>query len=204
MSAEEAAPDAAPGALRGIEELVNTFSADTGTESLTDPATLAAWLAGRGLLPEDGAAAVDDEALRRTRVVREGLRALLADNNAPRTTGDTDGPAGDAAESDAAPPGPAATAELAAIARELPLILDPFADPPALVPHADGTVDAVLAGLLRDVAEAVASGAWPRMKACRECAWAYYDNSRNRSRSWCSMAVCGNRAKARAFRKRSK
>jgi CGNR zinc finger/Putative stress-induced transcription regulator len=44
-----------------------------------------------------------------------------------------------------------------------------------------------------------------RVKICPadDCRWAFYDNSRNRSRQWCSMKVCGNRAKARAHRQRS-
>jgi hypothetical protein len=32
--------------------------------------------------------------------------------------------------------------------------------------------------------------------------WAFYDHARNRSRTWCSMDACGNRAKARAYRAR--
>lgn len=31
------------------------------------------------------------------------------------------------------------------------------------------------------------------------CGWLFFDTSRNRSRRWCSMADCGNRAKARRF-----
>lgn len=44
-----------------------------------------------------------------------------------------------------------------------------------------------------------------RVKICPadDCRWAFYDTSRNRSRHWCSMQVCGNRAKARAHRERS-
>jgi hypothetical protein len=43
-----------------------------------------------------------------------------------------------------------------------------------------------------------------RVKICPadDCRWAFYDASRNRSRQWCSMEVCGNRAKARAHRLR--
>ena len=43
-----------------------------------------------------------------------------------------------------------------------------------------------------------------RVKICPadNCRWAFYDTSRNRSRQWCSMEVCGNRAKARAHRER--
>lgn len=36
-----------------------------------------------------------------------------------------------------------------------------------------------------------------RLKICPNCEWLFVDKSRNRSRSWCDMAVCGNRAKAR-------
>ncbi|MFT4181395.1 MAG: CGNR zinc finger domain-containing protein [Rhizobium sp.] len=35
-----------------------------------------------------------------------------------------------------------------------------------------------------------------RMKICRNCGWLFIDRSKNRSRAWCDMAVCGNRAKA--------
>ena len=43
-----------------------------------------------------------------------------------------------------------------------------------------------------------------RVKICPadDCRWAFYDTSRNHSRQWCSMEVCGNRAKARAHRER--
>ena len=43
-----------------------------------------------------------------------------------------------------------------------------------------------------------------RLSACRDenCRVAFYDKSRNRSRAWCSMEVCGNREKARSFRQR--
>ena len=43
-----------------------------------------------------------------------------------------------------------------------------------------------------------------RIKICPadDCRWAFYDTSKNRSRQWCSMEVCGNRAKARAHRVR--
>lgn len=46
---------------------------------------------------------------------------------------------------------------------------------------------------------------WDRVKICpaEDCRWAFYDQSRNRSRTWCSMRVCGNREKARSWRRRS-
>ncbi|NLS03071.1 hypothetical protein HGP14_06750 [Rhizobium sp. P32RR-XVIII] len=42
-----------------------------------------------------------------------------------------------------------------------------------------------------------------RMKICRNCGWLFIDRSKNKSRAWCDMAVCGNRAKAnRHYRKK--
>ena len=49
---------------------------------------------------------------------------------------------------------------------------------------------------------AMLDGSWPRLKVCRKCEWSFYDNSKNRSGSWCSMQLCGNRLKTRAYRKR--
>jgi predicted RNA-binding Zn ribbon-like protein len=45
-------------------------------------------------------------------------------------------------------------------------------------------------------------GQFARVKLCgdKDCKWAFYDNSRNGSRTWCSMGRCGNRQKARTFR----
>jgi predicted RNA-binding Zn ribbon-like protein len=47
-------------------------------------------------------------------------------------------------------------------------------------------------------------GTWERLKACRNCYWSFYDYSPNRSATWCSMQICGNRQKTRAYRRRHK
>ena len=49
---------------------------------------------------------------------------------------------------------------------------------------------------------AMLDGTWPRLKVCRNCSWSFYDYSKNRSASWCSMQLCGNRLKTRAYRRR--
>lgn len=43
-----------------------------------------------------------------------------------------------------------------------------------------------------------------RIKQCEgdHCGWLFFDTTKNRLRRWCEMAVCGNRAKVRAFRAR--
>ena len=72
-----------------------------------------------------------------------------------------------------------------------------------IVPDAAG-IDGVLGALLAIVATAVHDGTWPRLKACADptCRWAFYDSSRSHRRTWCSMEVCGNRNKVRAYRRR--
>jgi predicted RNA-binding Zn ribbon-like protein len=43
-----------------------------------------------------------------------------------------------------------------------------------------------------------------RMKICGNCGWLFIDRSKNKSRAWCDMAVCGNRAKANRHYHRKK
>jgi len=59
-----------------------------------------------------------------------------------------------------------------------------------------------LDGVVAIVLGAMLDGTWVRLKACRNCHWSFYDYSPNRSATWCSMQLCGNRAKTRAYRKR--
>lgn len=69
-------------------------------------------------------------------------------------------------------------------------------------------LEAMLAAVARDAAELLVSGDLERVKQCggEDCAWLFVDESRNRSRRWCDMADCGNRAKQRRHyrRKRSR
>jgi hypothetical protein len=74
---------------------------------------------------------------------------------------------------------------------------------------ADGAVQLSASSPVGLVAAAAAKvaieGRLERVKICPadDCLWAFYDTSRNRSRQWCSMEVCGNRAKARSHRERT-
>jgi predicted RNA-binding Zn ribbon-like protein len=71
----------------------------------------------------------------------------------------------------------------------------------ALVPARSG-VDAVVARLVLTAVDAAAAGALGRLKSCQHCRWVFHDTSKNRSGRWCSMAACGGRDKARAYRRR--
>jgi predicted RNA-binding Zn ribbon-like protein len=136
---------------------------------------IADWLEGEGVRPTGGA-------IRRAQEVREALRELLYANNRQPGTRD-----------------PYAVLEQAADAALLGLDLRA----PALVPRAAG-VDGALGRVLGVVYSAIQDGTFARLKACRnhDCRWAFYDYSRNRSASWCSMQLCGNRTKTRAYRQR--
>ncbi|WP_027932821.1 CGNR zinc finger domain-containing protein [Amycolatopsis thermoflava] len=80
----------------------------------------------------------------------------------------------------------------------VPVTIELSSGGPALVTH--DAVGAVMAAAAR----LAVLGQWARVKICPadDCRWAFYDESRNRSRTWCSMQVCGNREKARSWRQR--
>ena len=59
-----------------------------------------------------------------------------------------------------------------------------------------------LDGVVAVALDAMLDGSWSRLKACRNCRWCFYDYSPNRSATWCSMQLCGNRKKTRAYRHR--
>jgi predicted RNA-binding Zn ribbon-like protein len=146
---------------------------DGGRDDLAD------WLSEHGL-----AASARERAW--AAEVREALRSLLLSNNGIevdlRAAGET----------------------LDQAARRARLAVRFDSGAPRIAPEGGGRVSRVVGELLAIVAGAAADGTWRRLKACRadDCRWAFYDHARNHSRTWCSMAVCGNRAKARAYRQR--
>jgi predicted RNA-binding Zn ribbon-like protein len=172
----------APGRLHIVEDLINTLDLEAGVDELLTPADAAGWLRERHLLGSDDE--LDDDGLRAVVEVREALRDLTRFNGGA--------------------PLPAPT--LAALQRHSetsPVAVRIADDGSHLVPAVGGARGAI-AALLGIVHDATVDGSWRRLKCCRDdsCRWAFYDHSRNRSSTWCSMAVCGNRAKARTFRRR--
>jgi predicted RNA-binding Zn ribbon-like protein len=172
----------APGDLALLERFVNTANLEEGTDDLADPAGLNAWLGESGLA--HAGTAFGEDARERIVAFRETLRALLLANQGGA-------------------PDPEAIAALDGAAR---LVIAFDADGTARLVPAEGGVDGVIAALLGIVARSQTDGTWPRMKACpaENCGWAFYDHSRNHSRTWCTMSVCGNRAKARSYRARQR
>lgn len=177
----------APGDLRLVQSFVNTsWDLDhDAEEQLRSPLELARWLAQHGLLePEARLTAAD---LRRALDFRQGLRALLFVNNG-------------------ATPDREAIDRLNRALGRTALTVRFDGDAMPELSSTGGDLDGALGALAGIIAIARTDGSWARLKACRgvHCGWAFYDNSRNRSGSWCSMALCGSRTKAREYRRRKR
>ncbi len=71
--------------------------------------------------------------------------------------------------------------------------------------HSDDPVR-LLRPILYSAGELLTSGDLRRVRECDSptCTWLFIDRSRNRSRRWCDMQTCGNRAKARRHYRRRK
>ncbi|HEX8855524.1 MAG TPA: CGNR zinc finger domain-containing protein [Thermoleophilaceae bacterium] len=174
--------DSTPAEAQLLVDFVNTLDIDDDIEQIGSPDELAAWLGEHGLM-QGGSARPEDVALAQR--VRESLRALMHANNGE-------------------PLDPDAVDELNKLSVETPLVLRFSSDGSTeLAPGAEGAA-AGLTRLMGNVYALMAEGKWQRVKACPadSCEWAFYDQSKNRSRTWCSMEVCGNRSKARAYRRR--
>jgi predicted RNA-binding Zn ribbon-like protein len=65
-------------------------------------------------------------------------------------------------------------------------------------------LDRLIAPVVLTTAELLTSPEVVRLRLCEadDCGWLFIDGSRNRSRRWCDMSDCGNRAKVKRFRER--
>ncbi len=68
----------------------------------------------------------------------------------------------------------------------------------------EDALDSMLWRIIGSAVKLLTSNELQRVKQCGGCDWLFYDNSRNRSRRWCSMDACGNRLKMARRYKRSK
>jgi predicted RNA-binding Zn ribbon-like protein len=184
----------APGELAVVQSLVNTRDIEESTDELADPAGLQAWLERAGLSaepirPDPPTAADLSDAIR----LREALRKVLRSHV-------THGPVGSQPDESTD-----AAAELREVSARLPTVLEVGdAGRVRLVPAGAGS-QAALAKILLIAAEAATLGTWDRLKVCSadDCQWAFYDRSPTRNGCWCSMQICGSRAKSRAYRRRA-
>jgi predicted RNA-binding Zn ribbon-like protein len=175
----------APGRLELLQRFVNTHNHDfpPDWDRIGTPGKAQAWLREKRLVgPGDRITAAD---VGRLRELREAIRALAIANR--------DGQPAEAA---------ADVIRRNSAAAELRVAVDATGRT-ALQPAARG-VDGAVATLLGILHEAQLSGAWTRLKACRQCEYAFFDRSKNRSAAWCAMSICGNRTKNRAYYRRSR
>jgi hypothetical protein len=154
---------------------LNTIDVQQGTDVLDDPAPWRDWVSGMGFDPPRDDWTADTAD--QVRAVRDALRAAVTDGRAPAGGAEAPGRA----------VGGGVRVEL-------------LGGVPTLV--AGDPLGAVLAASAR----LAVLGEWNRVKICPadDCRWAFFDHSRNRSRTWCSMRVCGNRTKARNWRERAR
>jgi predicted RNA-binding Zn ribbon-like protein len=144
------------------------------TDELTSPEALAQWMEAHGLDDEGHEPGLP--ALTAATSLRGALRAALI--------GGTD------------------TSPIAQTLAAFPLRLTPDSSDRLRLSAATDVPG--LDAIVETVATSVAEGRWSRLKLCAspDCRWAFYDTSRSGGGRWCSMEVCGNRHKTRAYRQR--
>jgi predicted RNA-binding Zn ribbon-like protein len=164
------------------ESLLNSVDVESGQDDLDGVPRFRRWLVAHGRAA--AAARVTGADLRLARELRDELRAQLL-----------------AAHHDGSiRPVP----RLDRLAATIGLAVRFDADGSVRLAPAQSGVRGVLGEVLAAVVRAAYEGTWPRLKICSSdaCRVVYYDHSKNGSRRWCSMEVCGNRQKTRSYRQR--
>lgn len=173
----------APGRLAVAQAFLNTNDLESRVDELSSPDALSAWLVEHELLDPEVTLDADDVA--HATQVREAVRDLLEAHHAT-------------------PPRAPAVGMLEAAADSANLVTRFEGDGAGTLEATAPGLDGALGNILAIVYTAMADGSWYRLKVCQRdsCRWAFYDHSKNRSSTWCSMASCGNKAKAAAYRSR--
>jgi predicted RNA-binding Zn ribbon-like protein len=176
----------APGELALVQAFMNSrwdLTTAGNPEILASAEALGDWLQARGLVA--GSKRLTSHDLDRALAVREGLRALaFANNDHSLDLGAID------------------AMRKASEGVGTQICIEPGG--PRFVADTTTGIEGAIGALLAITARAMIDGSWRRLKACpgRHCGWAFYDHSRNQSGRWCSMKVCGDRDKARAYYQR--
>jgi predicted RNA-binding Zn ribbon-like protein len=183
----------APGRLALLQSFINShydLEREHGRDLLDSPPALAAWLTRHGLQTTRHPRLTEQDRLRAV-AVREGLRELARANGVNAR----------------AQPDPEALSSLNAAAERAAVEFRfDRAGRPHLTPTARASLNRALGDVLAIAAVSIIEGTWEHLKICpgEDCGWAFYDHSRNQSGRWCSMSVCGGRAKVRAHYRRTR
>ncbi|MBF9134576.1 CGNR zinc finger domain-containing protein [Plantactinospora sp. S1510] len=171
----------APGRLALVQDLLNTVDIEADRDRLRTIAELAAFAAAHGCAE----LTFTDSDVTETRRFREALRDACRGHTGAKV--------------------PAASAAvLRYTLGTAPLVLtidDAGAARAVPAGRLDGSA-ALIATVAAAILDAVAAGTWPRLKSCaaHRCQWVYYDHSPAGRGRWCTMSICGSRAKMRAYR----
>lgn len=176
-----------PEALVLAQELANTLDVENGEDALATPDGVTAFAAAHGIDGLGGDGPEADGTGAGLRELREALRAACLAHT------------GTDMES-------AASGALARHLEGAPLVVSVDDEGRAGLRPAEGLTGLRLltARIAVGIATAEADGTWQRLKACpaHDCLWVFYDRSPAGRGRWCSMAVCGSRAKMRTYRAR--
>lgn len=182
---EPAGRPKAPGRLELLQRFINSWNHDpefpVDRDRLGTPQSARMWLRQKQLITGKAKVSAADAA--RLRGVREAFRSLVIAN----LTGLQE----------------ATSIELlrtASLPATLIVTIDDDGRTRLQAHRAD--VDGAIATLFGVLHEAQLTGDWQRLKGCRQCGYAFFDLSKNRSATWCSMSICGNRRKNRAYYRR--
>jgi predicted RNA-binding Zn ribbon-like protein len=180
-------PDVAPEDLEVLRLFMNTRDLEADLDELDelDEATqLARWLQSHGLL-RTGETAGQTDVVKAVRL-REAIRTVLRDRSDPSRAS------------------AAAAAFNMAAAAAAPLRVEISPDLAVRLVSTRSGIPRALARIVAAVAEYAGTPHRERLKVCGnpDCQWAFYDHARNKTRRWCNMATCGNKSKARSYRRR--
>jgi len=162
-----------------LDLVVTLLQSRHDANALATPAAVADWLISRGLMA--ARAHVEPGDVRQLWRLRAALNALVADRATIEERTRT-------------------TIEAATAAS--PMRLELTADGALVLTSAGTPTEAALAGVVAAFYRCQLRGELDRLKACRGCGYAFVDVSKNQSRVWCDMALCGSQTKARAYRQR--
>lgn len=177
------APHPAPGALRLIQDFVNTRQVGSGKDELSGPKELQAWLARHDLLTAD--AEIDETAWDQAMAIRELLRTVIRSHAGAQT-------------------GTEIAVRLNEAFGDGPVRLA-FVDGDSMrfEPMDEGWPGA-LTRLRLILSREMAAGRWQRLKVCHaeDCQRVFYDRAKNRSGKWCQARRCAARLYSKAYRRR--
>lgn len=153
------------------------------SERIGTPEAYRNWLLRRNLITQEDLVTLVDAG--NARRVRAALRSFLA------------------AEA-GAPVDPRTGPTLSAVTSYAPLRLTVGDTSGIQLQPAVGGAAGALGRIVAALFLAAANGSLARLKVCKSCGFPFYDQSKNRSRVWCSMERCGSHNKSRAYEERKR